>query len=131
ADAEGAAYSVRLEQIDEAVNADLAAVAAPGDSGQVHDAGFGRAGLHRVWRGFSLGPGLQHHGDADGNTFSVRPVKSLCQSILLDPTVSYATPPAGRAGSRVLAGAGGPGTRDESGSAPSRRGSPRPPGATA
>src|SRR3979490_3298424 len=92
ADAEGAAYPVRLEQVDQPIDADLAAVAAPGGAAHVDDAGLGRARLHRIGRRLSFGPGLQHDGDADGNAFSVRPVKILCQYILLDLTVPRSPP---------------------------------------
>jgi hypothetical protein len=81
-DAERATDVVLFEEIDQAINADLAAVTAPGDAGEVNDAGLGRGRLDAVRRGLALGPGLKHHAYGDADALAMRPMKVSRQFFL-------------------------------------------------
>src|SRR5712671_4356540 len=81
-DAERAADVVLFEEIDQAINADLAAVTAPGDAGEIDDAGLGRGRLDAVRRRLALGPGLKHHTYGDADALAVRPMKVFRQFFL-------------------------------------------------
>ena len=70
-DAERAADAVALQQRQQAPDADLAAVAAPGDA-RVVDARLRRC-LHAVGRRLALRPRLQHGVDGHRDAFAVRP----------------------------------------------------------
>src|SRR5262249_50609029 len=73
-DAEGAADAVFAEQVDEPIDADLAAIAPPGDAGVIDHTLLHRASLHGVRRRLALAPGLQHGGDGDRDSLAVRPL---------------------------------------------------------
>src|SRR5262249_24374569 len=71
-DAEGAADAVAVEQRDQPPDANLTAVAAPGDAGVV-DAGFVLRRLHAIGRRLPLRPRLQHGVDGHRDALAVRP----------------------------------------------------------
>jgi hypothetical protein len=73
-DPEGGADAVFAKQVDQPVDADLAAIAAPGDAGVIDHALLHRACLHGIGRRLALAPGLQHRGDAHRDPLAVRPL---------------------------------------------------------
>src|SRR5947207_12264562 len=82
-DAERAEDVVLVEEIDQAIDADLAAVTAPGDAGEVNDAGPRRGRLDAVRRRLALRPGLKHHAYGDADALAVRPMEVFRQFFLL------------------------------------------------